>query len=141
MNFFADAPVEIGNSNTKYICSSAHRGHIGHQKSIWAITLAEEVACFSKSVSEVWNYETYFWGLHIIGASPAVLGINRFREDVKIAIFVDASRNLIYHGYPADYRRKIKDRPHVNILKKWRDQGLIQKHMMNKIMTGKQCSL
>ena len=65
----------------------------------------------------------------------------RSRESLFFGKFVDGSAIAIWHGYPADYRRRTQDRPPISVLQVRVMRGLVQKHHVAKIPGGMQCSL
>lgn len=141
MPLLVDTEINITDLNCSYIISSAHRNALPRDKSKWIIGMEEELSCFKNSINNDWNGTYISWGLRINDNNIEIIGINPLREDLKIAKFIDSGKNQIWHGYPADYRRKKQDRPHVNILIKWKDAGIIQKHHIVKIRAGKLCNL
>lgn len=142
MQIVVDKPVVVdSNTNTSYTSVIQHRGRVNGDKSRWTIQLVEELECFKLSFNSGWYTNYIGWGLHVIQDRVEVLGKNTEGEQLKIAKFVDSSRNGNWHGYPADYRSKIQDRPTQETLEKWRKDGLIKKHQIVKIRSGMACNL
>jgi len=127
-------------SDKKYLISPAHRRN-QRNKSQWVIDMETEVLCFVDSQLKLWVEDSCSWGIIKNGNSLQVLGVNTVQEDLKLAKFVSKNNNNIWHGYPADYCRNTQDRPHMDILKKWREERLIEKHQIVKIKQGKPCNL
>jgi hypothetical protein len=125
----------------RYIISSQHRLNGNPNKSIWTLTHAGEIDCFVFSYISKWFDNNVCWGLYVNGTDLQVVGRNFNNEDLKIAKFVDANNNKLWHGYPADYIRKSKDRPTTNTLKDWVSNGFITKAKMSKIRQGQSCNL
>lgn len=140
VSIIINKPVIVDNK-TKYTSVIQHRGKVNNNKSIWTINLVEEVDCFKKSYSSQWQLNCKGWGLHIIQDRICVLGKNPEGENLKIAKFVDSSNDNSWHGYPADYRSNIQDRPTQHILEMWREEGIIKKHHMSKIRSGMPCNI
>jgi hypothetical protein len=127
--------------DAKYIVSSYHRGSPTQEKSTWIISPDQEIECFVLAKEAKWEGVSVAWGVHLIGNRIQSLGINHSRIELKIAKFVDGSATNIWHGYPADFRTKAKDRPPINILASWKDKGIILKHHVRKISGGIECNL
>jgi hypothetical protein len=123
-----------------YIVKSDHRSLPTEHKSAWCISVSEEIACFDRTIAANWTQDSVGWGLHITHQEPLILGNNLLR-DFKIGKFVSDPQSTIWHGYPADYRTKLQDRPPAGILTAWRDAGIIQKHEIARVRQGKPCSL
>lgn len=141
MSINLDVPNNVGN-NIFYTTVSQHRVGGNSNKSIWSISLQEEVNCFQYSLSNNWLENYIGWGLRLSNNNQMeVLGYNRLLNDLKIAKFIDGCENDSWHGYPADYRNKIQDRPPFKVLKEWGNNGFIHKHQISKIRSGKQCAL
>jgi hypothetical protein len=126
----------------KYFFASQHRNHANAEKSQWQISMPEEIECFIEAKSEGWAGNQCGWGLKLdADQNLEVLGTNTHHEHLKIAKFIDSSKNSIWHGYPADYIRKSQDRPNVEVLRSWKDKGVISKYHMTRIRGGKACNL
>jgi hypothetical protein len=137
-----DVPVVIASATyTTYTSVKQHRGRVNSDKSRWIIPMDEELECFELTYFKKWHRNSIGWGLHILENRITVLGKNPEGEQLKLAKFVDSSKNNKWHGYPADYRCKIQDRPPQDILEKWRSEGLIKKHQIMKIRRGMACNL
>lgn len=142
MPYRTDTEIDLTPKTTsKYIISSQHRKIGNPNKSIWTITFKDEIECFILSNTSHWTEGNIGWGLKLIGKIIQTLGLSSEKTELKLAKFIDASNNDIWHGYPADYIRKNQDRPGTNILKAWFDKGFIQKHQVIKIRKGIECNL
>jgi hypothetical protein len=124
----------------RYVVKLDHRSLPSEHKSAWLISVEEEVACFDKALASGWTVRAIGWGLHLAGQKSLVLGENHVRK-LKIGKFVSNPPNILWHGYPADYRSKLQDRPPIAVLSSWRDAGIIKKHEMTRVRRGKPCCL
>lgn len=140
MSINLDIPNLIEN-NVFYIIVSQHRLNINKDKSHWSITFEEELKCFNNSLTNNWLIDFKGWGLHMINNEINPLGYSKQGEQLRIAKFVDSYKSSKWHGYPADYRNNIQDRPASDVLKSWVENGIIKKHQMSKIRSGKKCAL
>lgn len=129
-----------GLENCRYIISSQHRNG-NPNKSIWSLTHDGEIDCFIFSVNSNWVDEHTCFGVSVLGETIQVVGHNCDNDELKIAKFVDANANMLWHGYPADYMRNSQDRPATNILRDWVQKGYISKAKMSKIRLGQTCNL
>lgn len=146
MELLTDIEIDIkhkvkSKKEFKYIISSKHREIKSPHKSYWTIEYSEELDCFVENYSKAYRESNLTWGLILNESSLKVLGKNTFKEELKLAKFIDSSLTNIWHGYPADYRRKNQDRPSSEILKKWVDAKIITKAKMLKIRQGQKCNL
>lgn len=117
-----------------------HRPRPTPTKSVWCISVIEEVHCFENAIDMAWLHRATGWGLHLVRAVPIVLGQNVLYR-VKVGKFVyDASANQ-WHGYPADYLRKPQDRPPTDVLRMWLASSIIRKYEITRVRQGKPCSL
>lgn len=139
MPYTLDTEINI-NHNLIYIISSQHRNNTNN-KSKWSVSFSQEVACFRLAHLRNWCINFKGWGIIISKGEIIVLGRNRFNERIKIAKFIDSNTNNKWHGYPADYIRKVQDRPTLAVLLNWREKGYITKHQISKIRSGKKCNL
>jgi hypothetical protein len=141
VNYELDTALDLAPRITqRYFASSTHRRK-QKDKSRWIIDIYEEVNCFVVSQVNEWVEETTSWGLIQNGNALLVLGENGHDEPLKIAKFIAKSSDGVWHGYPADFHRKIQDRPGMAILQAWRNEGHIEKHHILKIRQGKECNL
>lgn len=142
MPYKADVRIDLRpNILSEYIISSQHRRIGNANKCVWKISFEEEVNCFSNSYLKNWKSNTKAWGLFIENEMLKVIGLNNSNQELKLAKFVDANGNNIWHGYPADYMNKVHDIPIENVLKNWVEQKYITKAKMNKIRRGISCNL
>jgi hypothetical protein len=141
MKLMLDTPINIGD-DIYYIIVSQHRVPTNRHKSYWIINCTGELESFQLTILEKWYQPYKGWGVYLSGdGNMNELGRNSFDEILKIAKFIDSTKNNQWHGYPADYRRKVQDRPPTEILVKWRNEGIIEKHCISKIRAGKVCNL
>ena len=124
---------------------TAHPHHrnaaFAHQKSQWAISVNEEEVCYATANAHSWTSGGCFWGLHLVGPAPAVLGVAPAPafSPLMIAKFVDDQDN--WHGYPVAHWLSPFDKPDVKVLEDWLTSGLIRRPTMAKIHRGKKCTL
>lgn len=112
------------------------------QKSQWTIAINEEVNCYQTATVQAWTCGGCYWGLHLAGQAPSVLGIAPLpmQFSLHIAKFVgDPAGN--WHGYPVAHWLSPFDKPDVAVLESWFDSGLINRPTMSKIHRGKRCVL
>jgi len=129
-------------STIYYKVTLTHRRDGNPKKCIWTIYSEEEVDCFRQSANHDWLEDTKGWGLKINEQGKLEnIGLSPQNEILKIAKFVDSSKNGECHGYPADYRRGTQDRQSTDILIKWNTKHLITNVAMNKFRLGKLCYL
>ncbi|RZJ44149.1 MAG: hypothetical protein EOO19_12230 [Chryseobacterium sp.] len=142
MPYTADTEIDLSTKiKSNYIISSQHRKVGNVNKSIWTISFDEEVDCFVTAINGKWIAGNEAWGVKVNGGSVQVVGKNIANAELKLAKFVDGTSTNVWHGYPADYMSKSQDRPITDILRNWVKAGYISKAAMNKIRTGKACSL
>ncbi|MBI5150745.1 MAG: hypothetical protein HZA28_08270 [Candidatus Omnitrophica bacterium] len=137
----ADIPIDIS-PLVQYVVVSQHRGLDYRDKSRWLVSMQEEVDCFRQSLHHDWLMPDAGWGLIVDAQNNLmVLGINYLREESKVAKFVEGNGSSLWHGYPADLKRKVKDIPPTCILEKWYSMKLIRKHHLSRIRRGIRCNL
>lgn len=118
-----------------------HRGRTGRH-SVWTVPVSTEVACFVRACRESWGVScSELWGHNRTDGRLEPLGLNGHGECLWFGKFVQAAHTIPWHGYPADYRRKAQDRPPVSVLQQWRDLGILAKHQVAKVMSGRPCKL
>lgn len=144
MSYTSDTEIdlEIGNN---YIISSQHRRTGNSNKSIWTITFDEEVDCFIEAMNGGWKSGSEAWSLKVSNNILHVVGTNIDKsntiKELKLAKFVDGTKNKVWHGYPADYMYKAQDRPSTEVLRVWVTLGYLTKSKMSKIRLGQSCNL
>ena len=142
MPYRQDIDIELEETEpSKYLISSQHRKKGNPNKSIWTISLEDEVNCFIQTICNNWKAGVEAWGIKPNGNTLQVVGVNNNNEQLKLAKFVDGTNTDVWHGYPADHMYKAQDRPTTEILKSWVEQGYITKPKMSKIRQGKLCNL
>jgi hypothetical protein len=125
-----------------YKVRSVHRRHGNPNKCIWTISLEAEVECFRDSALKKWLENKEGWGLKFnTQGRLEQVGVSDTKEELKIAKFVDSSSTTEWHGYPADYCSRNKDRPSLKVLEDWKDKNIISKTQMSKIKQYKKCNL
>jgi hypothetical protein len=126
-----------------YKVRSVHRRHGNNNKCIWTISIEEEVKCFKDSACKNWLENKEGWGLKLNATNGGLeqVGLSEIQEVLKIAKFVDSNLTKEWHGYPADYCRRINDKPSLRVLNDWREKGIISKTQMGKITRGQKCNL
>ena len=90
------------------------------QKSQWSIAINEEEICYSTATVKSWTCGGCYWGLHLTGLAPSVLGVapQPVHASLHIAKFVgDESGN--WHGYPVAHWLSPFDKPGVTVLMAW----------------------
>ena len=104
----------------------------------------QELSVFETSHRSNWlsNSDKSAWGLCLDNGGRLVLGRSARNKppvvDLWLAKFV--WNPGYWHGYPANYRKNIQDRPPESVLRVWRRCGHVSKSEMNKIRKGKRCS-
>jgi len=142
MSYLQDTPYNLApRTKSTYIISSQHRQLGNPNKSIWSIPYEEEIDCFILSKTSKWINGSVCWGLKPINNRLEVIGKNNDQEDLKIAKFVDGNKNNIWHGYPADCKRKKQDIPDTEILVIWKNKELIGKSDVRKLKQQMTCNL
>lgn len=123
-----------------YIHNPHHRS-IGYAgvKSQWKISVAEESQCYQTAVIKRWLGGESYWGLHIQGVVPCVLGVAPSNDSLYIAKFV--SNQDVWHGYPVAHWLSPYDRPRIAVLADWVANGYINRAKKARIHRGKKCAL
>lgn len=102
----------------------------------------QEKDVFVGTLIQNWIAGDTGWGLHMAGGQISYLGFARDHlRRVFIAKFVHGSRDLVWHGYPADYQKSAKDIPNESVLRCWLDARLLSAPKISKLQKGKPCSL
>jgi hypothetical protein len=126
-----------------YIHHPQHRSAaFASEKSQWLIALNEEESCYTTATSKSWACNGCYWGLHLAGPRPTVLGVAPLPLEAKlhIAKFVgDTTGN--WHGYPVAHWLSPYDKPDRKVLDSWVELGFISVPKMAKIHRGKRCAL
>lgn len=136
-----DVPIDI-DPPVQYVIVSQHRNSGYINKSRWKVPMPEEVGCFVQSRNNKWLLGDSGWGVIIDGVNNLkILGFNNLREELKVAKFIANDDLNLWHGYPADIKRKIKDVPPVIILENWCQRKIIKKYHMSRIRRQSSCSL
>lgn len=140
--------IENG-KDIKYECSyivvSYHRNNSLKDKSLWTIDEEVEINCFKESQEKIWVQDYISWGMDYESIKEKVvikpIGNSEHNEELKIGRFIDSGKNNIWHGYPANYRRKKQDIPPTKVLLNWVGLGILKKHQVTKIKQQKKCNL
>lgn len=109
-------------------------------KSQWLICIDEEIETFVKSMEENWKEEYRGWWIDPSG-NKRIIGETKYREAVYIVryqgICPDGQQNnCIWHGYPADIRRKKNDIPSDIVLNDWKSKNMINQPQFSRIRRG-----
>lgn len=134
-------PIKIGDTTEveegiSYLVSPEHRAGGNHSKSKWVISIDQEVNCFTESITNRWTSTKIGWGLIVatgIG-NLTLLGHSPRMSRLFLAKFIDSNP---WHGYPANIRENIYDRPKHAILMDWFNRRLIHKHQISRIKNGR----
>lgn len=121
-----------------YFVSPLHRmAKATVDKSVWIISVPEEIACFNNTITQTWYVADTAWGILLGGAKNNLdpLGINYEESELSIAKFVQGAGQ--WHGYPADVNRNPHDRPHPDVLDSWIANNLISKPFRARIQGGR----
>lgn len=123
----------------QYMSIAYHRNG-DPEKSQWFISIEEEFESFAVSRKNKWYNELRGWGIH---PSGTLMDVGRLADGrtVQIVRFQEMTPHgqeiqNIWHGYPADIKRKTNDIPIYTILMSWMNQGIIKKHQLSKIRRG-----
>lgn len=123
-----------------YLCHPHHR-QSNRKKSQWSITPPEEVACFKRTWEENWFADDTGWGLHVVNAVTAYLGIARDGvTELIIAKFVCGNQQSEWHGYPADHTVS-SDRPADEVFRRWLAANSLPPAKIRKLQKGEPCTL
>lgn len=142
MRYLTDNPILkiIDGIKYTYTIVSYHRNNSRPSKSKWLITKQDEVDCFMEVITEEWMYKNVGWGIRLDSLNKMVIvGKNKNGDVLKIGKFIGSDLN--WHGYPANYPKSINDIPCMNVLQEWRKMGIIKKHLIKKVVSGKECNL
>src|SRR6266568_6442356 len=124
------------NVGNHYVLHSHHRNG-NPEKSQWCITPPQEIELFEQVFHVQTPSSGVLWGLRVEAETPHVVGVSCMKappvRNLRIAKFISNMTPQFWHGYPADYRIEIQDRPPIAILNVWRKDGYIQKHEVAKI--------
>ena len=127
--------------DVRYFIHPKHHGSPTRQCCTWKIPVDDEVALFKTALPTARSPGQIYWAAEGHDRRLRTVGINIHKESLFFGKFVDGSAISKWHGYPADYRRRTRDRPPICVLKIWVEQGLLEKHLVAKISGGKQCNL
>lgn len=124
----------------RYLPSPKHRGTSGPDNSVWTISVSHELDCFVQAWQGAWGTDgTELWGHNQGGHGLEPLGVNFHDEDLWFGKFIGDDSGSPWHGYPADYRRKLRDRPPTEVLTQWRSQGIMTKQHATRVSRGQSC--
>ena len=126
-------------SCAKYHFNSAHRNSsFAKVKTQWRISCRDEVACYGHSLEKGYRQEDYYWGYVLRYGRCIQLGKTASGNVSKIAKFVCSENPRVWHGYPVDYiDDPSHDCPNREVLNRWREERVISKPEMIKLITGK----
>lgn len=123
-----------------YIHNPHHRSQgYAHLKSQWRISTQEESDCYENAVARNWIEADSYWGLHVRGVAPSILGVAPSNDSLYIAKFVCDQDN--WHGYPVAHWLSPYDKPQIGVLTSWEQSGLINRAKKARIHRGKKCAL
>ena len=118
------------------------RWHAG-TKSQWVISEQDEVLSFQIANMNCWKTDNVFWGLYLVN-KPEVLGatpiVGGETQPLYVAKFVGDDLDN-WHGYPVATWIRPWDRPCINTLTSWLDNGLISRPAFAKLKRSKRCDL
>ena len=141
VKYALDVPVPIA-SGVSYVPLRYHRGRPSRHKTVWRISVGDELDTFRVSHSSGWLWPGVGWGLRQAPAGNILtLGTNARNADLKFAKFISSTPTSDWHGYPADYLAKPGDCPHMAVLQVWIRVGILRKHHVKKIVRGQPCNL
>jgi hypothetical protein len=128
-----------------YIHNELHRNG-NPNKSQWTIVEVDERSCFATGFVSWRDREDSCWGLHIVNAGVAYLGVTPIvapdRRDLFIAKFRDSSLDAKWHGYPVNSGDgSPQDIPPPIVLAAWLQSGLLRAAVVRKIARGQRCIL
>ncbi len=132
-----DTPVLL-QPGVYYVAKRYHRNR-HREKSQWKITVHLEVTSFYRSYCSDWHDNVIAWGLNMPANAPAILGLSVERLPVLVAKFRNSGP--YWSGYPVDYQKTPEDRPSPAVLRAWWQAGIIQKHEISRVRSGRPCSL
>ena len=111
-------------------------------KSQWTVTEAQELGIFANSLTQQWLLGGFAWGLYSPGGQVSYLGVSSNNQTrLFVAKFVGGVAPIVWHGYPADPQRSVRDIPEPSIFRKWIDQGVLGLPKIRKLMRGQPCDL
>ena len=110
------------------------------EKSQWRIPLAGEITCFSGACTNGWFDGGVGWGLHLPAGKPDYLGVAQDHETIVFVAKFTEDQD-VWHGYPADHRRKHGDIPTEPVLDDWMRDGLLTPAKIRKLTRGQPCRL
>ena len=129
------------NEDVKYSPNPQHRNN-NPCKSQWIISEGEEIECFKVAYGKGWTNDKNAWGFHYSQSNITYLGKG---EDRTVSLFIAKFKNDVphnnWHGYPADYQRRSHDIPDTNVLNNWKNNNILPKAKIRKIMAGQPCKL
>lgn len=122
-------------TSVNYTISPDHRPGANLGKSIWAIIPDDEVECFRLCFVNNWIASKKGWSLISEGKGNfRLLGYSSKHDELFLAKFVG---DTTWHGYPANIRENIHDRPAHPILMDWLAKQLLHKYQVSRIKQGK----
>lgn len=123
--------------STVYQINPKHRS-LNKYKSHWTITPKEEVHLFGWAWEKEYFDKKYYWGVYFRDGCCQVLGKTVSGQTTRLARFESSLRPVIWHGYPVDYCSDPQnDCPRKALLTKWAADGIIHKHQIVKLLSGK----
>lgn len=142
--FFEGIPITLSfEENGKILHSKIYQINPQHRngsssKSQWTITRKAEVELFGWANEKESKSGDYYWGVIQHNNKCIDLGITVAENKTKIARFVHSHEPIIWHGYPVDYIQDPQnDCPRRELLLKWKAMGIIEKHQISRLTSGK----
>jgi hypothetical protein len=126
-----------------YVHNQQHRSSaFAATKSQWLIAIQEEEACYQQAAAKNWLCNGCYWGLHLTGSIPSVIGLAPLPAAIQlhIAKFVGVPQGD-WHGYPVAPWLSPFDKPSASVLGAWMQSGFINRPTIAKIHRGKRCVL
>lgn len=143
-----NAPITVSydtvdNNGDDIVLSKVYQSNPKHRdgtrnKSQWRITLQDEVMLFGWAFEKNSFDKKYYWGVIKQGNKCKELGTTYRHRGSRIARFEHSNPPEIWHGYPVDYIHDPQnDCPGRALLYIWKDMGIITKHGIAKLISGR----
>jgi len=138
--------IQNNKSDLYYASLAYHRNNTRKsEKSQWRISIKEEFQVFNDCfINFSWFDNHIGWGIYLdpeTKSNMLQIGISTIKNPLHFIKYVDGGKDNMWHGYPADYLRKIQDKPSSIFLNEIYSRGFISKPQYSKIKKGKKCNL